>query len=182
MSLGIPQIAIYMGPFTHGEGLLYGALIAVCLRVAKPTRRTLLLSGAALLLAGLALFVFLHPTHVSSQYCSPIVFTSVALFSTGLLLVALVSENIGWFLHRYFFMNKMLMFLGFISYSLYLYHGFIILSGFNLKVLNRLDLWHHPRLTEVVTVTLGLGLSILLAWMSRVTIERAALSRKSLFG
>jgi peptidoglycan/LPS O-acetylase OafA/YrhL len=182
MSLGVSQIAIYMNPFTHGEGLLYGALVAICLRVAKPARRTMLYAGVALFSMGLVLFVLLNPNHITNIYNSPFVFTSVALFSTGLLLVALVSENLGRFLHRFFFMNRTLLFLGFISYSLYLYHGFVILLCVNQKLVNRLDLLHDPRLTEVLMVAFGLGLSILLAWISRITIERTALSWKSIFG
>ena len=182
MDLDIPQITIYMNPLVHGDGLLCGAMTAIWLRSTRPRRRTLLLIGVALLLTGLGLFVPFHPNHVTSQYCSPVVFTAVALFSSGLLLVALVSENIGWFLHRILFMSRTLSFLGFISYSLYLYHPFLVLLGINEKLLSMLDLWHHPRLTEGLTVALGLGLGILLAWVSRVTLERAALSKKSIFG
>ncbi len=182
MSLGFPQIAIYMNPLTHGDGLLCGALIDIWLRSARPKRGTMLLAGSGLLLTGLALFLLTYPRHVVSVYCSPLAFTAVALLSTGLLLVALVSENTGRILHRLFFMNRTLLFLGFISYSLYLYHGFLLLLGINEKLLKMLDLWHHPHLTQTLMMTLALGISILLAWASRVTIERAALEKKGIFG
>jgi peptidoglycan/LPS O-acetylase OafA/YrhL len=182
MHHGMPQVAIYYNPLTHGDGLLCGAIIAIWLRSARPKRGTLLLSGAALLLGGLGLFLLKLPSHVTSQYCSPLVFTAVALLSTGLLLVALVSENAGRLLHRFFFMNRTLSFLGFISYSLYLYHYFLFRLGVSEKLLARLDRWHSPNMTHVLMVVCGLGLSILLAWVSRVTLERAALSRKGIFG
>ena len=182
MSLGFPQVAIYMNPLTHGDGLLCGAIIAIWLRSARPKRGTLLIAGAGLLLTGLALFLVLNPTHIISRYCSPLVYTAVAILSSGLLLVSLVSENTGGFLHRFFFMSGTLSFLGFISYSLYLYHGFAVLLGINEKFLRMLNLWHHPGLTQSLMLTVCLGVSILLAWTSRVTIERYALSKKSIFG
>jgi peptidoglycan/LPS O-acetylase OafA/YrhL len=182
MQHGFPQITIYSNPLTHGDGLLSGAIIAIWLRSARPKRRTLLLVGATLLLAGLALYLAIQPSHVTSQYCSPLVFSAVALFSTGLLLVSLVSENVGPLLHRFFFMNRTLSFFGFISYSLYLYHFFIIKLVVSDKLLTRLDRWHHPSITGYLMAMCGFGLCVSIAWISRVTLERTALSKKGLFG
>jgi peptidoglycan/LPS O-acetylase OafA/YrhL len=181
MRSGVSQAAIYMAPLTHGDGLFCGAAVAIWLRSSRPKRRTLLLAGGVLLLVGLGLFLPIRPLTVSGEYCSPLVFTSVAMASTGLLLIALVSENTGRYLHRYFFMNRTLAFLGFISYSLYFYHFIIFRLGASVKLLTKLDQWHHPDLTHALMAFCTLGLSILLAWISRVTIERAALARKGLF-
>lgn len=181
MMLGFSQPTIYANPLTHGDGLLCGAMVAIWLRSARPTRRVLLLAGIALLVAGLGAFLLIHPDKVTSQYCSPLVFTAVALLSTGLLLVALVSENTGRFLHRTLFMNRQLAFLGYISYSLYLYHYFILRLAVSEKLMAKLDLWRHPYLTQSLMAMCGIGLSVLLAWISRVTIERAALSQKKIF-
>jgi peptidoglycan/LPS O-acetylase OafA/YrhL len=182
MDRDISQIAIYMNPLTHCDGLLCGAMVAIWLRPATPRRATLLLAGVMLLLVGLGLFLPLRPYRVTSQYCSPLVFTAVALVSTGLLLIALVSERTGHFLHRFFFMNRTLAFFGFISYGLYLYHFFIIRVGVSEKLMTKLDRWHHPYLTHALMSSFVVGLSVAIAWISRVTVERAALSRKALFG
>jgi peptidoglycan/LPS O-acetylase OafA/YrhL len=139
-----------------------------------------LLLGIVLLLIGLVLFVPIRPIFVAMEYCSPFVFTAAALFSSGLLLVALVSENAGSFVHG-FFVNKTLAFFGFISYSLYLYH-FILLRMLTYKtLLLRIDLWQHPLLTLYLMGVCALGFSVLLAWISRVTVERFALSKKAIF-
>jgi peptidoglycan/LPS O-acetylase OafA/YrhL len=182
MDRGIAQIAIYMNPLTHGDGLLCGAAVAIWLRSASPRRTTLLSAGVILLGVGLGLFLLLRPFGITSQYCSPLVFTSVALLSTGLLLVALVSEKTGRFLHRFFFMNRTLAFLGFISYGLYLYHFFIVQTGTSEGLVTRLDRWHRPYLTHALISLFALGLSVMIAWVSRVTVERAALARKGVFG
>jgi peptidoglycan/LPS O-acetylase OafA/YrhL len=181
MQRGISQIAIYTSPLTHGDGLLCGAAIALWLRSAKPKRGTVLALGVFLLVVGLALFFPLRPFRVTSQYCSPLVFTAVAMASSGLLLVALVSENTGRLLHRFFFMNQWLAFLGFISYGLYLYHILIFRLGVSERLMTKLDAWHHPRLTYAIMVSCAFGLSMTIAWISRVTMERAALSKAVLF-
>jgi peptidoglycan/LPS O-acetylase OafA/YrhL len=67
-------------------------------------------------------------------YCSPFVFTAAALLFSGLLLIALVSENLGHLIHRWLFMNKSLAFLGFISYGLYLYHLPLIRLATSVKI------------------------------------------------
>jgi len=179
---GFSTASIYFNPLTHGDGLLCGAVVALWLRSAKPKRKTLLLAGSIFLITGLAVFAPLHPQSSASGHYSPLVFTSVALASTGLLLVALVSENLGSYLHRAFFMNRTLSFLGFISYSLYLYHlpvSRIVVSD---KLAARLDWWHSPHLTECLLTICGIGFVILLAWISRKTLEQWALSKKGLFG
>jgi peptidoglycan/LPS O-acetylase OafA/YrhL len=175
------QLTIYYNPLTHGDGLLCGALIALWLRKSHPKRRTLILTGVALLVVGLTLFLMFPPNNVVRQYCSPLVFTAAAVLSSGLLLVALVSENTGRFLHRFFFMNHTLAFLGFISYSLYLFHFLFVRFGVSEKLLARFDRWHHPLITHSSMLMCAFGSSVLLAWLSRVTIERAALSRKGPF-
>jgi len=179
---GISPVAIYMNPLTHGDGLLCGAAIAIWIRTTTLKRRTLMLSGIGLLLAGLLLFLPIHPTESMSHHWSPFVFTGIALISTGLLLVALVSEHTGHVLHRFVFMNRQLAFFGYISYSLYLYHIVVLRFAGSEKLIAKLDRWHHPDLTATLMLMFGIGLSILLAWTSRVTIEAAALSRKGLFG
>jgi peptidoglycan/LPS O-acetylase OafA/YrhL len=175
--------AIYMSPLTHGDGLLCGAAVAIWLRVAKPRRRNLLFAGLVLLLFG---FVLLLSTATVQrdwgQPWPPLVFSAAALLSTGLLLVALVSENTGHLLHRYFFMNKVLAFLGFISYGLYLYHFFFFRLAVSDKIVLRLDLWHHASLTRLLLLVCTTAICILIAWISRVTIEQAALSKKGIFG
>jgi peptidoglycan/LPS O-acetylase OafA/YrhL len=182
MDRGISQIAIYMNPLTHGDGLLCGAVVAIWLRSARPKHTTLLLAGIILMLVGLGLLLPLRPNNVTGQYCSPLVFTAVALLSTGLVLIALVSEKTGRLLHRFFFMNRTLAFFGFVSFGLYLYHFFIIRLGVSEKLLTRLDGWHRPYMTHVLMSFCALGLSVTIAWISRVTVERAALSRKGVFG
>jgi peptidoglycan/LPS O-acetylase OafA/YrhL len=179
---GFSESTIYHLPLTHGDGLLCGAVLAVWLRTAKPKRRTLLLMGIALLLAGCLLYAPLRPLNVTVLNCSPLVITAVASISTGLLLVALVSENMGRFLHRFVFMSRSLAFLGFISYGLYLYHAFIVRLAISNKVAVMLDRWHHLVLTQWLMVASAVGLSILVAWISRVTLERFALSQKGIFG
>jgi peptidoglycan/LPS O-acetylase OafA/YrhL len=84
--------------------------------------------------------------------------------------------------HRFFFMNRALAFFGFISYSLYLYHVLIVRIATSPKLTMELDRWRHPHLTSFVMVTCGVGICTLLAWISRVTLERAALARKGIFG
>lgn len=182
MHVGIGQKFIYTNPLTHGDGLLCGAVIALWLRTARPKRRTLLLAGTALLAVGSVCFL-LHapPNDVPDMYCSPFLFTEVVLFASGLLLVALVSENTGQTLHRWFFMNKPLAFLGFISYSLYLYHLFFVRAAIRPSIVARLDRWHHTLFTQCVLEICAVAFSILLAWISRITMERAALSKKEIF-
>ncbi len=182
MNHGFLPASIYVNPLTHGDGLFCGAIVALWLRSARPKRKTLLLAGSILLITGLAVFVPIRPFAVVTGHYSPLVFTSVALASTGLLLVALVSENLGSYLHRVFFMNRTLSFLGFISYSLYLYHFPIFRIVISDKVAARLDWWHSPHLTQCLLTTCGVGFSILLAWISRQTLEKWALSKKGLFG
>lgn len=181
MHYGVQQIHIHNNPLTHADGLLCGAVIAIWLRSVKLKRRTLLLLGTALLVVGLVAFISFHPNNTSVLYNSPFLYSAVALLASGLLLVALVSENLGRILHRAFFMNRTLSFLGFISYSLYLYHFFILRSVVREPVLARIDRWHHRCLTEWLLELFGVALSIFLAWISRVTIERAALSKKAIF-
>lgn len=181
MHYGIEKFSIHSNPLTHADGLLCGAVIAIWLRSAKPKRRTLLLWGTVLLIVGIGAFVALHPRNDHPGFDSPFLYSSVALLSSGLLLVSLVSTNLGSILHRFFFMNRPLSFLGYISYSLYLYHYFILRSIVRSPVLARIDHWHHRYLTEWILELFGVGLSILLAWLSRVTIERAALSKKRIF-
>jgi peptidoglycan/LPS O-acetylase OafA/YrhL len=182
---GVSQWTIYINPVTHGDGLFCGAVVAIWLRSAKPKRSTLLITGTALLAvcSGISIALIRYPVMypVFDPTCYPFVFTAVALSSTGLLLVALVSENAGGFLHRNFFMNKTLAFFGLISYSLYLYHETILRFTIGDKLLARIDIWHHPNLTARLAASFGIGLSILIAWLSRVTIERMALSKKRIF-
>lgn len=182
MHWGISEITIYDNPLTHGDGLLCGAAIAAWLRLAKPKRGLLMAMGTVLLVAGLGAFVLFDPYDVTYHYCSPFVFTAVAALSSGLLLIALVSENTGRILHRSFFMNKQLAFLGFISYSLYLYHFFIFQVIENLKLVAKIDQHNPLHFTQPLMVICGVGFSILIAWISRVTVERAALSKKGIFG
>lgn len=179
---GLSETAIYCNPLTHGDGLLCGAFVALWLRSAKPRRKTLLIAGLALLLVGAMLYAFTHTPPAVGQQRSPLLFSCIALFSTGLLLLALVSENLGALVHRFFFMNRTLAFFGFVSYSLYLFHYPIVRLGLSHRLAARLDYWHHPALTRSMLVVCALGLSVLLAWISRVTLERAALSKKDLFG
>jgi peptidoglycan/LPS O-acetylase OafA/YrhL len=180
---GISEIAIYYNPLTHGDSLLCGSAVAIWLRSARPRRRTMLLAGSALLLAGVVLFIPIRPLHeVTAGPWSPFVFTAVAMISTGLLLVALVSENTGPLLHGFLFMNRPLAFLGFISYSLYLYHPTFLRLIVSKELLERMDRWHHPNLTQFLLSVFGLGLCILAAWISRVTLERFALAQKGIFG
>jgi peptidoglycan/LPS O-acetylase OafA/YrhL len=179
---GLAPLAIYMNPLTHGDGLLCGAAIAIWIRTTRLKRSTLLLTGVVLFLAGLLIFLPTHPTQGISHHWSPFVFTGIALLSTGLLLVALVSEHTGHFLHRFVFMNRELAFFGFISYSLYLYHLAVLRFTESHKLIAKLDRWHRPDLTGALLLLFGIGLSVLLAWTSRVTIEAAALSKKGLFG
>jgi peptidoglycan/LPS O-acetylase OafA/YrhL len=182
MHQGYPQLAIYMNPLTHGDGLLCGAVAAIWLRIRKLKRRHLLVAGVALMGVGMAIFVPICPAIITSQYCHPLVFTATALSSTGLLLVALVSENTGRTLHRRLFMNRIIAFFGYISYSLYLYHSFIFRFAVSEKLAARLDVWHYLFLTRCLMALCGVGLSVLLAWISRVTIEMFALSKKHFFG
>jgi peptidoglycan/LPS O-acetylase OafA/YrhL len=179
---GFSRISVYYNTLTHYDGLLCGAIVAIWLRSARPKRSTLLIAGVVLFFAGFALFLPIHPSAAAGQDWSPLVVTSVALLSTGLLLAALVSENLGSFLHRFFFMNRTLSFLGFISYSLYLYHFPILQFTMSARLVARLDWWHHTSLTRYLLVICGVGLSVLMAWISRVTLERAALSKKGIFG
>jgi peptidoglycan/LPS O-acetylase OafA/YrhL len=181
MHYGLPQVDIHRIPFTHADGLLSGAMIAIWLRSDRPQRGTLLAMGASLFLVGIALFIPMRPVSVSFQYCSPLVYTVVALASSGLLLLALVSEDLGSTLHKFFFMNRPLAFLGFISYSLYLYHFFIMRVMAREAFVARFDRWHHPHLTQWTLELAGVGISIVAAWVSRVTMEQAALSRKAIF-
>jgi peptidoglycan/LPS O-acetylase OafA/YrhL len=184
MQRGISLVAIYYNPLTHGDGLLCGAVTAIWLRSARPTRRTLLLAGFVLFVAGIVHFLQIHPANPlqAGLYPSPLLYTDTALFSTELLLVALVSENTGPILHRHVFMNQPLAFFGFISYGLYLYHPTVIRIAFSEKLLAKLDWWNHRYLTELLLVASGIGISILIAWVSRVTLERFALSKKGIFG
>jgi len=178
---GVSDIVIYICPFTHYDGLLCGAFVAIWLRSATPKRMTLLLAGSALMIAGVSLFLSIQAFFTTNVPCFPLLYTAVAIFSTGLLLIALVSENTGKQLHRLFFMNGTLAFFGFISYGLYLYHFSIMHISLSYNLAARLDRWHHPSMTAGLMAAGGLGLSILVAWVSRVTLERAALSKKSLF-
>jgi len=182
MHRGISQTAIYYNPLTHGDGLLCGSAVAIWLRSARPRRRTLLVAGSVLIVTGFVLFLPLRPLHDVSRYsCSPLVLTSVAMISTGLLLVALTSENTGPLLHRFLFMNRPLAFLGFISYSLYLCHFTFLRIISSELLLSQIDWWHHHDLTQFLMLIFGLGICILTAWISRVTIERFALSKKGIF-
>jgi peptidoglycan/LPS O-acetylase OafA/YrhL len=176
---GCSRLGIYMNPLTHGDGLLCGAVVAIVLRSAKHKRRVLLLVGVILLIVGTALFLPIHPIKEGTQQWSPFVFTAAALMSTGILLVALVSENLGHILHRYVFMNQTLAFFGYISYSLYLYHIFFLRLATSDKLHMILNRWNHTNLTTWLMLICGLGLSTLAAWISRVTLERAALAKKN---
>jgi peptidoglycan/LPS O-acetylase OafA/YrhL len=183
MHHGVSSIGTYYNALTHCDSLLCGSAAAIWLRSARPRRWTLLLTGSALLLVGLVLFVPIRPLHdASNQDWSPLVFTSAALISTGLLLVVLVSENTGSFLHRFLFMNRPLAFFGYISYSLYLYHAMFYRLATSELLLAKLDWSCQPNLIRWLMAITGLGLSILTAWLSRVTIESYALSKKSIFG
>ncbi len=178
---GFSPIAIYYNPLTHCDALLWGAIIAIWLRSIRERRGTLLAAGVVLIFAGAALFVPIYPYSVASQHCSPLVFTAVALMSAGILLVALVSENLGVYLHRFFFMNQTLSFFGLISYSLYLYHLPVLRFFASDKLAAKINWWHQPDLTERIMFLFGIVMSIVLAWISRVTVERVALSKKYLF-
>jgi peptidoglycan/LPS O-acetylase OafA/YrhL len=182
MHRGISPMEIYANPLTHGDGLLCGAMVALWLRSARPKRGTLLLAGGVLLAASLAYFMTHVPEAISFRYGSPFVFTNVALLSTSLLLIALVSENTGWLVHRFFFMSGWLSFLGFISYGLYLFHFFFTRAAVAPQVVAKFDRWHHPYVTQWGLELAAIAFSILLAWISRVTLERAALSKKGKFG
>ena len=180
---GISPVTIYVNSLTHCDGLLCGAIVALWLRSSKPKRKTLLLTGCALLLTGMALSIASHPLGFSiGRNYSPFLFTAVALISTGLLLTALVSENTGRLLHRAFFKNRTLAFFGFISYGLYLFHLIILRFALSEKINAKLDVWHRPQLTQCAMTICGIGFSILIAWISRVTLERAFLAKKAIFG
>jgi peptidoglycan/LPS O-acetylase OafA/YrhL len=157
-------------------------MVALWLRWARPKRGTLLVVGLVLLAGSLAYFLTHVPEAISFRYGSPFVFTNVALLSTSLLLIALVSENTGRLVHRFFFMSGWLSFLGFISYGLYLFHFFFTRAAIAPPVVARFDRWHHPYFTQWALELAAIAFSILLAWISRVTLERAALSKKGMFG
>jgi len=78
-------------------------------------------------------------------------------------------------------MNRPLAFLGFISYSLYLCHFTFLRIISSELLLSQIDWWHHHDLTQFLMLIFGLGICILTAWISRVTIERFALSKKGIF-
>jgi peptidoglycan/LPS O-acetylase OafA/YrhL len=179
---GLTQAAIYENPLTHGDGLLCGAVVAVWLRCAKPKRSSLLFSGAALMIAGTCLFAPAFSIDASNQYAPALVFTGAAVASTGLLLVALVSENLGLVLRRTFFMNRTLAFFGFISYGLYLYHYVIFRFAGSERLAAKLDWLLSLDHAKQAMMILGIGLSVLIAWLSRITLEKAVLARKSMFG
>jgi len=181
MSRGVSQLAIYYNPLTHGDSLILGALIAILLRTGRYTRRFVLHSGLTLFLTSLGLFILLHPTKITSVYCSPFIFTIVALLGGGFLLIALVSQDLGYFFHEVVFKSPVLSFLGFISYSLYLFHYFIFHLGVSDKLMSILNKWHHPGFTRALMMIVATGLSIVLSYISRITIERHALSFKRLF-
>jgi peptidoglycan/LPS O-acetylase OafA/YrhL len=181
MHQGFSQVAIYENPLTHGDGLLCGSGVAIWLRSTKTRRRTLLLTGVGLLVLGLCLFLPLSPANVAGSYVSPFVFSAVAMFSTGMLLIALVSEHAGPVFHRLLFMNRTLAFFGFISYGLYLYHFSILRLAASDKLTARVDLFNNSHLTKSLLVALGLVFSVLIAWLSRITFEKAALSKKKIF-
>lgn len=182
MRCGFTPVAIYENPITHGDGLLCGAAIAIWLRLAKPKRRTLLLIGITLMFAGLAIFIPRCSPDVSANYASPFVFSGIALASAGLLFLALVSASTGRILHRTFFMNRTLAFFGFISYGLYLYHFVIFRFATSEKLIVKFDWLHDIPVTKGAMMVSGIAASILIAWVSRITLEKAVLSRKALFG
>ncbi|MFY9856187.1 MAG: acyltransferase [Terracidiphilus sp.] len=179
---GLSPAEIYMNPLMHGDGLLCGAFVALWLRSARPKRKILLLAGSILLTTGLAAFVLIPRSWIVNDYFSLWAFTAIALSFTGLLLVALVSENLGHFLHRALFMNRSLSFFGFISYGLYLFHYPILNIVTRDKLAARLDWWQSTCLTRILLTIFGIGLSILLAWVSRRTLEKWVLSKKGIFG
>lgn len=178
---GVSQTWIYYNPLTHGDGLLMGAAVAIWLRVSRPQRTTLRNMGFAAMFFGTLCFLVLLPSQITSRYCSPLVFTSCAVASSGLLLLALVSADFGARVHHWIFLNRPLAFLGKISYGLYLFHFLFIRLAVSEKLLSKFDRWGHPSITRFAMMVSGIVFSILIAWLSRITIEEYALSKKTLF-
>ena len=79
-------------------------------------------------------------------------------------------------------MNRTLAFFGFISYGLYLYHFVIFRFATSEKLIVKFDWLHDIPVTKGAMMVSGIAASILIAWVSRITLEKAVLSRKALFG
>jgi len=168
--------AIYVLPVTHFESILLGLLIGLGL----PPRLLERVPAWVLGLAGLTSFyaVARLPYYWENTPWLMLTYVLVGLGSAALLVMALRapgSRGLGWMA------SKPLVYLGKISYGLYLYHYASIYCAKELLKLAGRALPLDTGISNALAFVLAMGLSVLLAALSYRFIESPFLRRKQRF-
>jgi peptidoglycan/LPS O-acetylase OafA/YrhL len=163
--IGVKWQVVTRFPIFHLDGIATGSLLALVwpdLQGRRETRVALYL--LSLLCVPLAI-LFMRTTN-------PMSYTVAALISVCLTGMALlrIGERV--------LASAPLVFMGTISYGLYLIHSAVFLLFHSRSMFRMLGLYHHPWATELVSTAVAVAISIGLAALSRFTYEQFFLSLK----
>jgi peptidoglycan/LPS O-acetylase OafA/YrhL len=173
ISLNIPFPAVYVLPITHFEPVLLGLVIGLGLFRSFFERFTW--ASSALAAGGCFFLVSLLPYYKVNSGWLLITYILVGLGSSALLLMALKSAGVP---AMRWLSSRPIVYLGKISYGLYLYHyGCLYFIRWLLAVLPS-SFAVNPGLKAPLVFFLALGLTILLAALSYRFIEKPFLRLK----
>jgi peptidoglycan/LPS O-acetylase OafA/YrhL len=164
---GSPADTTYLYTWFNLDGLALGALLAIWLRQPWFHRTQLSRIALPLLVAGVALFVF-----VSQHPLAGAAFSSTAsnLASAGLLSCTLLIGTSRW---SFLVKQPVLKFFGFISYGLYLIHALVFRLTETLfsRPLLALSSAGNPTAAMLLHFAVGSSLAIAVAYLSRRSLE-----------
>jgi peptidoglycan/LPS O-acetylase OafA/YrhL len=164
---GSPADTSYLYTWFNLDGLALGALLAIWLRQPWFHRTQLSRIALPLLVAGVALFVF-----VSQDPLAGAAFSSTAsnLASAGLLSCMLLIGTSRW---SFLVKRPVLKFFGFISYGLYLIHAlaFRLTETLFSRPLLALSSAGNPTAAMLLHFAVGSSLAIAVAYLSRRSLE-----------
>lgn len=169
-------------PFTCFDCFGMGALLAWVIKFA-PGRLQRFYSGLSVI-AAVALLLFIYSLLKPQLVIIPLR-TLIGCMALWLITFVVLNRHSGSLVFKYFFNNKILIFLGKISYGLYLYHTAVPYL-LNSKLIN---IYLNPLLPDIIFkkywgqlfLLENILLLVLVSWLSYILIEKRFLKLKSKF-
>lgn len=163
----VNRFAIWVLPITHFESILFG----VFLGFRKEILKTINLFPWLLIAAVSILIIFLLPSNLITSYYLMILYPCIGVLSGSLVCIFLYSRSE---IYKTLLSNKVSVYLGKISFGLYVFHIFcILLTDFLSPYLNLNNV--------VLKISISLSLTIILASISYLLLEKRFLTLKDNF-